>query len=155
MTSLHRWLSVGLLMILLIGCTAPNAGPASQSSATPNAVPATPSAATPNGDALLQVIAPAGTTGFSLSDLQKLPATTITNDGKPQDGPAVLDVLKAANVTDFKEVTISGSGSITLPKDQVTREVILDFTNRGTVKFAATNVPKDSWPKDIVKIEVK
>jgi len=41
------------------------------------------------------------------------------------------------------------SGIITLSKDQVTAEVIFDFTNRGTVKFAATDIDKATWPKDI------
>lgn len=47
------------------------------------------------------------------------------------------------------------SGIITLSKDQVTAEVIFDFTNRGTVKLAATNIDKATWPKDSTKIEVK
>ena len=143
MPLLRRLWFITVLIVLLVACNAPGAA------STPQA----PAAA--GVDALLQVIAPAGTTGFSLSDLQKLPATTITVDGKPQDGPALLDVLQAAQVTDFKEVTLSGSGSVTLARDQVTREVILDFTNRGTVKFAAMNVPKENWPKDITTIEVK
>jgi hypothetical protein len=143
MLLLRRLWFITLLMVLLVACNTPGAASTTQ-------VPAAS-----DGNALLQVITPAGTTGFSLSDLQKLPATTITVDGKPQDGPTLLDVLQAAKVTDFKEVTLSGSGSVTLAKDQVTREVILDFTNRGTVKFAALNVPKENWPKDITTIEVK
>ena len=101
------------------------------------------------------MVAPNGAKGFSLKDLQSLPPTTITVDGKPQDGPAVLDVLKAAGITDFKEVTFTGTGTITLSKEQVTAEVILDFNNRGLVKFAATNVPQANWPKDISRIDVK
>ena len=90
-----------------------------------------------------------------MKDLQALPASTITVDGKPQDGPALLEVLKAAGVTDFKEVTLTGTSTLTLNRDQVNAEVILDFNNRGLVKFASTTVPQANWPKDLSKIEVK
>jgi hypothetical protein len=145
-TSVYRCLSLVAGLILMAACG---------SAAAPASQPGAPQVDAPAADALLQVIAPTGTQGFSLSDLQKLPATTIMVDGKPQDGPAVLDVLKAAGVADFKEITLSGAGTLTLSKDQVTAEVILDFTNRGTVKFAAASVPQANWPKDITRIEVK
>lgn len=146
MTSFPRWLIVICLVAFLAACA---------SSATTPAAPAAQPASGSSPDAILQVVAPNGTKGFSLKELQAMPATTITVDGKPQDGPALLEVLKAAGVTDFKEVTISGSGTITLSKEQVTAEVILDFNNRGLVKFAAAGVPQANWPKDISKIEVK
>ena len=146
MASIPRWLTIAGIVALLAACASPAAAPA-----TPTAQPAT----TASADALLQVVGPNGANGFSLKELQALPATTITVDGKPQDGPAVLEVLKAAGVTDFKELTISGTGTITLSKEQVTAEVILDFNNRGLVKFAATSVPQANWPKDITRIEVK
>ena len=64
-------------------------------------------------------------------------------------------MLKAAGVTDFKEVTLTGTSTLTLNRDQVNAEVILDFNNRGLVKFASTTVPQANWPKDLSKIEVK
>ena len=143
MTSISRWLIIIGSVAALVACASPGATPAAQ--------PASGS----SPDAILQVVGPNNTKGFSLKDLQALPAATITVDGKPQDGPAVLDVLKAAGITDFKEVTFTGTGTITLSREQVTAEVILDFNNRGLVKFAATSVPQANWPKDIAKIEVK
>jgi hypothetical protein len=141
-TVLPRWLAIVCITALLAAC-----------SSTTNA--SAPQGAAPATDAILQVIGPNSTKGFSLKDLQALPAATITVDGKPQDGPAVLDVLKAAGITDFKEVTFTGTSSITLSREQITAEVILDFNNRGLVKFAATSVPQANWPKDLSKIEVK
>ncbi len=145
MTSFLRWLITVSNIVFLIACNSPVAVPVS-STAQP---------AVMGADTLLQVVSPAGTKNFALKDLQVLPTTTITVEGKSEDGPAVLEVLKAAGITDFKEITISGSGTLTLNQEQVTAESIFDFTNRGTVKFAATNVDKASWPKDITRIEVK
>ncbi len=144
MSSLFRVLVLSVIILTLAACS---------SSATPQT--SAPQSNAPAADVILQVVAPNGTKGFSLKDLQALPASTITVDGKEQDGPALLEVLKTAGVTDFKEVTITGTGTITLSREQVTTEVILDFNNRGLVKFAATNVPQASWPKDLSKIEVK
>ncbi len=144
-----QWLQFVFVIALVAACNSP-AAPVTSPAASASQPPAVSTS-----DALPQVIAPNGTHDFSLSVLQKLPAATITVDGEPQDGPALIDGLKTAGVTDFKEVTVSGAGSITLTKEQVTSEVILDFTNRGTVKFAATNVPQANWPKDITRIEVE
>jgi hypothetical protein len=107
-------LCLGLILVMAASCdpiSAVNTPPTGNSASPSNGSGSQPA------DALLQVIAPNGTKGFSLSDLQKLPVTTITVDGKPQDGPALLEVLKAAGATDFKEVAISGTGSVTLSKD--------------------------------------
>jgi hypothetical protein len=45
--------------------------------------------------------------------------------------------------------------NITLQTIEVTDEVILDITNRDTVKFASPNEPKENWAKDITLITVK
>ncbi|MEW5720671.1 MAG: hypothetical protein AB1817_18745 [Chloroflexota bacterium] len=114
----------------------------------------TPAASTETS--ALQIVKPDGSTkGFSLDDLKALPKTKITVEGSAEEGPALLEVLRAAGVTDFKQVTLGGSGALTLTKDKVTPQVLLDFTNRGTVKFAAANVPKANWPKDITTIKVE
>ena len=64
--------------------------------------------------------------------------------------------LKAAGVTDFSEVNLSGSASpVTLTKAQVDDNTILDFNNHGTVKFASTYIPKPQWTKDVSEIKVK
>ena len=67
-----------------------------------------------------------------------------------------MDVLALAGVTDFTELTISGSSApTTLTFEQVDDNTILDFTNHGTVKLATIYIPKANWTKDITKIEVK
>jgi hypothetical protein len=77
-------------------------------------------------------------------------------EGSPEEGPALLDVLTAAGISDFTEVTLTGAdGSITLAKADVTAEVVLDFNDRGGVKVASPTMARDQRVRDIFKIEVK
>ena len=119
--------------------------------------PVGPLQPSPVSTALFQVIKADGSSvGFSWDDLKKLPLVNITVDGKVEEGPRLSDVLKAAGVTEFNEVSLSGSDSpVKLSRAQVDENTILDFNNHGTVKFASTIIPKDQWTKDVSKIEVK
>lgn len=135
-------------------------GPAATDSPKVTSAPAssvTPAAASATGNSVFQVIKPDGTTvDFALDDLKKLPLTSIMSEGSPEEGPSLLDVLKAANITDFTEVTLTGvDGSRTLTREEVTPEVVLDFNNRGSVKLASPTLPREARVRDIVKIEVK
>ena len=92
----------------------------------------------------------------TLDALKKLPLANITMDGKVQEGPKLLDILTLAGVTDFTEVTLTGSASpVTLTRAQVDDNTILDFNNHGTLKLATTYVPMPDWTKDISEITVK
>jgi hypothetical protein len=92
---------------------------------------------------------------FSLDELKKLPLTSIMSNGQPQEGPALLATLQAAGVTSFGSVTVTGSnGSATLSRSEVTKDVVLDFNNRGSVKLVSPSMPKPKRIIDITKIEV-
>ena len=91
-----------------------------------------------------------------MDDMKKLPLAQLTVEGKVEEGPKLLDILNAAGITDFTEVTLTGSASpATLTKAQVDDNTLLDFTNHGTVKLATTYIPKANWTKDISEITVK
>jgi hypothetical protein len=93
---------------------------------------------------------------MTLDALKKLPLANITVDGKVQEGPKLLDVITLAGVTDFTEVTLTGSASpVTLTRAQVDDNTILDFNNHGTLKLATAYVPMPNWTKDISEITVK
>lgn len=135
-----------VLALLLVACSngAPTSAPVTGAS---------PSALEPGA---LQVIRPDGNAKtITMSELKAMPKVKITVEGIDQEGPALLEVLRVAGVTDFKRVTISGVGSVNLDKDQVNAQVMFDFNNRGSVKFAALNVPKANWPKDVTTIKVE
>jgi len=151
-------ISLILLCLLLSACAAPavETEPAatlsSESPKTPQALQPTPVA-----EALFVVIRVDGSSqGFTWDELGQLPLATVEAEGKIEEGPKLMDVLNAAGVTDFSEVTLTGNnGSITLTREQVDDNTILDFTNHGTVKLASTYVPKADWIKDITEIKVK
>ena len=94
--------------------------------------------------------------GFTWDELKKLPLATLTVEGKVEEGPRLSDVLKAAGITEFTEVSLSGSSSpAMLTKAQVDDNTILDFNNHGTVKLASTYIPKPDWTKDVSEIKVR
>jgi hypothetical protein len=132
-----------LLIFLLSAC-------ASTAKETPK-----PAQAQPN--ALFKIIKPDGTKfDVTLDAVKKLTLAQITVEGKVQEGPKLLDVLSLAGITDFTEITITGSSApSTLKREQVDDNTILDFSNRGTMKLATTHIPKADWTKDITEITVK
>ena len=145
---MQRILFLLVLIALLLSACAPAAG-----------APKTPQALQPSpaSTALFQVVKPDGTSvGLTWDDLKKLPLANLTVEGKVEEGPRLLDVLKAAGVTDFSEVNLSGSAApVTLTRAQVDDNTILDFNNHGTVKLASTYIPKPDWTKDVSEIKVK
>ena len=146
------WLS---LVLLLSACSSTQA----PSTVTQPSAPKTPPALqpTPVVSALFQIIKPDGSSvGFTWDELKKLPLATLTVEGKVEEGPRLSDVLKAAGITEFTEVSLNGSSSpAMLTKAQVDDNTILDFNNHGTVKLASTYIPKPDWTKDVSEIKVK
>lgn len=145
---------------LLSACLLPTEGaPAATETAPAAKAPKTPQALqpTPSKGAIFQVVKADGSSvGFTWDDLKKLPLANLTVEGKIEEGPKLMDVLQAAGVTDFSEVSLNGSASpVTLTKAQVDDNTILDFNNHGTVKLASTYVPKADWTKDVSEIKVK
>jgi predicted small lipoprotein YifL len=155
-----------LVFILLLSLTACGTStpaltqpPAQQSTPEPAPVSVEPSA-TPVpvvSTAVFQVVKADGSKfDVTLDALKKLPLASITVDGKVQEGPKLMDVLNLAGVTDFAEVTLTGSASpVTLTREQVDDNTILDFNNHGTLKLATTYVPMPDWTKDVSEITVK
>lgn len=152
MPLLNRLAGLGLALILLTGCTA-----APTENLPPIATPTMGGLPTLPTGAVFQVIDANGVvTLFGGAELGELPLGQITVEEKVEEGPRLLDVLAAAGITSFTEVTLTGPEStMTLTTDQVDEQVLLDLTNRGTVKLASPYVPKVDWVKDITLIQVK
>jgi len=149
-----------LLSLTACGTSTPAAtqAPAQQNTAEPAPVSVEPSATSaPVVVAVFQVVKADGSKfDVTLDALKKLPLASITVDGNVQEGPKLMDVLKLAGVTDFTEVTLTGSASpVTLTREQVDNNTILDFNNHGTLKLATTYIPMPDWTKDVAVITVK
>ncbi len=98
----------------------------------------------------------------SPADIRGLPSLKFIADGKEQEGPSLLSVLRLAGVQDFKRVTVIGmqrgrTHSAALPLDhaKVTDKVILDFNKRGETKLASPEIPSELWIIDVTELEVE
>ena len=136
-----------VLSLLISGCASNASGPKTPQVLQPTAV----------SSALFQVVKPDGTNvGVTIADLKALSLKQVTVEGKVEEGPGLLDVIHFAGVTEFTEITLTGSSNpATLSREQVDDNTILDLTNHGTVKLATIYIPKASWTKDIIEITVK
>ena len=106
---------------------------------------------------LFQIIKPDGTKfDVTLDAVKQLPLAQVTAEGKVEEGPYLMDVLALAGITEFTEVTLTGSSNpATLTFAQVDKNTILDFNNHGTMKLSTTYIPKANWTKDVAEIVVK
>jgi len=148
---------IGILLFAACG-SAPAEPVATESPATEVAPePATEAPAPAPAQKVLFKIVNADGSSFdiTLDAVKALPLASITVEGKVQEGPKLSDVLALAGITEFTEVTLTGTGSSTLTFEQVDDNTILDFSNRGTMKLATTYIPKADWVKDIAEITIK
>ena len=96
---------------------------------------------------------------YDLAALHALPQTQVVIDGKEQDGPLLETVLRDAGVGDFASVTIRGAGvrddgRLTLSRAEAGRGVLLDFSDRGTVKACGPRLDWADWVRDVLTIDV-
>ena len=147
-------LPILLLLILLLSACAPAAIQTAMETTEPVESQPTEVSSSP---ALFQIIKPDGTKfDVTLDAVKQLPLAQVTAEGKVEEGPHLLDVLALAGITEFTEVTLTGSSNpATLTFEQVDDNTILDFNNHGTMKLATTYIPKANWTKDVAEIVVK
>ena len=97
---------------------------------------------------------------YDLAALHALPQSTVTIDGKTQDGPSLTALLHDAGVTSYSAVDVKGAGlrdrgSLTLDPAQVRQHVQLDFSDRGTVKVCGPELYHAEWVRDVVSIDAR
>ncbi len=105
----------------------------------------------------LRVIKPDGSTvSFSLAQLKQLPRAKLQVGKDYFEGPQLIEVIKAAGVTDFKSATVVGAAkSMTLTKNQINPKVILDFTKKGKIFMAIVIYYQKDWVKEITEIQIQ
>ena len=106
---------------------------------------------------LFQIVKADGITfDVTLDAVKALPLAQVQAEGKVEEGPYLKDILALAGITEFTEVTLTGSSNpVTLTFEQVNENTILDFNNHGTMKLSSTYIPKANWTKDVAQITVK
>ncbi len=144
------------LMLTACASAAPTTDSAAEAPATLQATEA-PAAVFDNSQVLFQIVK-ADSTAFdvTLNAVKALPLAQLQAEGKVEEGPYLSDVLALAGITEFTEVTLTGSSNpATLTFEQVNENTILDFNNHGTMKLSSTYIPKANWTKDVSLITVK
>ncbi len=115
------------------------------------------------GSVLRIVVADEVAASWTLAELeQAVPFTEIDVDGDTQSGPLLLDVFAEAGISDWKTAEVLGKGegrsfdvSVKLAVSDVDEEWVLDVSNRGTLKLAAANLPRQEWVRDVAEIRLR
>ena len=97
---------------------------------------------------------------YDLAALRALPQTKVVIDGKEQDGPLLRGVLDDAGVDSSATVAMVGAGlrdtgRLTLTAAQVDRNVLLDFSDRGTAKVCSAWLDRAEWVRDVISIDAR
>ena len=99
---------------------------------------------------------------WTLAELEEqLVFVTVELDGDEQHGPRVLDVIAASGVTDWRTAEILGKGEgrafdigIEATNVEIDDAWLFDITNRGTLKLAAPDLPREQWVRDAGEIRI-
>jgi len=80
-------------------------------------------------------------------------------DGDPQSGPLLTDVLAASGVSDWDSGEVVGFGEgrvfevgLDISSDDVDEGWILDVTNKGSLKLASADLPREQWVRDVGEV---
>lgn len=82
-------------------------------------------------------------------------------EGDSQKGPRLLDVLAASGIEKWQTAEVIGMGEgrtfevgLEISSAEVDDGWVLDVTNRGTLKLAADNLPRQQWVRDVGEIRI-
>lgn len=125
----------------------------------------TPGAAAPGTDAappgyVVKVVRDGAVLrSFTPAQLRELPQAAVVADGKEQDGPTVAAVLRAAGVQDYVTLEIRGmglrdAGRLRLAAAEVDDDLVLDFSDRGTVKVVSPDLSWGDRVRDVTELRV-
>lgn len=99
---------------------------------------------------------------LGLEQLQTLPKVSLALADRSEEGPTLLSVLELAGIKEFSKLTVVGmvrgrvaTAELELQRSQVTEDLILDFTNRGTTKLAGAQLSEDKWVIDVAEIRAE
>jgi hypothetical protein len=80
-------------------------------------------------------------------------------EGDPQSGPRFLNVIDASGVAEWETAEVLGMSegrvlevALDVAAADVDESWILDVSNRGTLKLAAPDLPRERWVRDVGEI---
>ena len=99
---------------------------------------------------------------LSLDELLNLPQVNVTAADRAQEGPTLLSALALAGVQNFSKITATGmtqgriaEAVLTLTRNEINDQVILDITNSGTTKLCGPDIEFANWIRDVNKLVVQ
>jgi len=97
---------------------------------------------------------------YTVEELEDLGVVKIVALGKDEEGPSLARVLQASGVESYERVIIHGAGirddgEIELTAKQVSRNVIFDIANRGTVKVVGPEIAYADRVRDVTEVVVE
>lgn len=104
----------------------------------------------------LNVTKPDGTSvKMDQAALSNIPTSVVNAGTASYTGIALPDLLAAAGIKDYKQITLTGSGgSQVLTKDKVTNKMIL-VTNPDGLQLVSPDLPDASWLKAVSALKVE
>ena len=143
--------SLPTLVAVLVALT----GACSEGSSDPTAPPAE--------DVVLRVVVEGEVVAdWTLAALEEtVPFSELTIDGDTQNGPLLTEVLAASGVEDWVSGEVVGFGegrvfevALDLTADEINEGWILDVTNKGSLKLASADLPREQWVRDVGEINL-
>jgi hypothetical protein len=95
---------------------------------------------------------------FSMSDLESMQITTVIIDGREYRGVRLVDVLEDSRWLMYDRpfsVKFEGKGSLTVPVNQITEDVILVFNEHNLIDLFSPVVDFADLPRDVLLITLK
>ena len=112
-------------------------------------------------DVVLRVVVDGEVTAdWTLADLESaVPFVDLTIDGDEQSGPLLIAVLAASGVPEWESGEVIGMGEgrifavgLDISVSEVDDGWIFDVTNKGTLKLASADLPREQWVRDVGQI---
>ena len=97
---------------------------------------------------------------WTLADLEAdVPFVDLVIDGDEQNGPLLTAVLAASGVSEWESGEVIGMGEgrifavgLDISVAEINDGWIFDVTNKGSLKLASADLPREQWVRDVGEI---
>jgi len=117
----------------------------------------------PADDVVLRVVVEGEVAAdWTLAALEEaVPFSEMTIDGDTQNGPLLSAVLAASGVDEWDSGEVLGFGEgrvfevgLDISSSSINDGWILDVTNKGSLKLASVDLPRQQWVRDVGEINI-
>ena len=143
----HLWAAVAVAIALAGACSGESTGATEP----------------PGDDVVLRVVFEGEVAvDWTLAALEDaVPFSEMTIDGDTQNGPLLSAVLDASGVGEWESGEVVGFGEgrvfevgLDISSSSINDGWILDVTNKGSLKLASEDLPREQWVRDVGEINL-